>query len=207
LFDAVARHWRHVGSVQFITGPDLATSTVGPHQFLEYLSGRLGGLFIGSPAAAERSMKLLDARPDADGRFRINHFFCFRDSWPEVLRRLVVETRVVLMDLRSFSMRNDGCILELGALVDTVPLGRLVLVIDETTDRAFLARTLEGFWRTLRADSPNRGASLAAVQPIRIESLGDAERRRLIEHLCVAAARDSGPPDATTVAPPPPSPP
>jgi len=198
MFDAVARHWRHVGSVQFITGPDLATSTVGPHQFLEYLSGRLAGLFIGSPAALERGMQLLDSRPDADGRFRINHFFCFRDSWPEVLRRLVAESRVVLMDLRSFSTRNDGCIFELGALVDAVPLGRLVLVVDETTDRAFLDRTLEGFWRTLRADSPNRGASSAAVQPIRVESLGHTERQRLIERLCVAAAGVSGTPGATT---------
>jgi hypothetical protein len=187
MFDAVARHWRHVGSVQFITGHDLATATVGPHQFLEYLSGRLSGLFIGSPGALERSMRLLDTRPDADCRFRINHFFCFRDSWPEVLRRLVDESRVVLMDLRSFTKRNDGCVLELGALVDAVPIGRLVLVVDENTDRDFLDRTLEGFWRTLRADSPNRGASPAAVRPIHVESLGDAERRRLIERLCAAA--------------------
>jgi hypothetical protein len=187
LFDAVAKRWRHVGSVQFITGPDLATSTVEPHQFLEFLTGRLAQLFIGSQAALERRMQLLDVRPDADGRFRINHFFCRSDTWQGVMTRLVQDSDVVLMDLRSFSPVNAGCILEIKELIDVAPVERLVLVIDETTDRTFLDHTLDESWRTMRPDSPNREIPRAALQPFRLQSLGAPERRRLLQRLCLAA--------------------
>jgi len=46
LFDAVTRHWRYLGHVQLITGPDLATATVEPHEFLAFLSGKLDLQFI-----------------------------------------------------------------------------------------------------------------------------------------------------------------
>ena len=39
LLNRVARYWRHIGNVQIITGPDVARSTVHPHQFLDFLSG------------------------------------------------------------------------------------------------------------------------------------------------------------------------
>ena len=40
-FDLVTKHWRHIGSVQLTAGPDLATTTVQPHEFLEFISGKL----------------------------------------------------------------------------------------------------------------------------------------------------------------------
>jgi hypothetical protein len=187
LFDAIAKHWRHVGSVQFITGPDLATSTVEPHQFLEFLTGKLSQLFIGSQEALERRMQLLDVRPDADGRFRINHFFCRSDTWQSVMARLVRDSNAVLMDLRSFSPKNAGCIVEIKELIDVAPLGKLVLVIDKTTDRAFLDETLDQAWQSMHPASPNRETPRAALQPFHLESLGAPERRRLLRRLCSAA--------------------
>jgi hypothetical protein len=41
LFNALGMHWRYVGSIQMIAGPDLATTTIEPHEFLDFLSGRL----------------------------------------------------------------------------------------------------------------------------------------------------------------------
>ncbi|HSL31505.1 MAG TPA: hypothetical protein VK900_20045, partial [Anaerolineales bacterium] len=37
LFDLLAMHWRLVGSIQLIAGPDLAATTVEPHEFLDFL--------------------------------------------------------------------------------------------------------------------------------------------------------------------------
>jgi hypothetical protein len=149
LFDAVAQPWRHVGSVQFITGLDLAAATVEPHQFLDFLTGQLARLFIHGAESLERGMRLLDSRTDADGRFRINQFFCHSDTWQGVVARLVRGSDAVLMDLRSFTPRNAGCIRELRELVDVAPLDRLVLVVDETTDRAFLEDTLATAWSAM----------------------------------------------------------
>jgi len=189
LFEAVTKPWRHAGSIQFITGPDLATSTVEPHQFLEFLTGKLAQLFISGQASLDRRMELLDSRPDADGRFRVNHFFCHADTWQGAVARLVRGSEVVLMDLRSFSPRNAGCVRELKELVNVTPLDRLVLVIDETTERSFLDETLESVWRAMPPASPNRDRPRSDLHLFQLDSVGAAEHRRLLHRLCLAAGR------------------
>ncbi len=37
LFDALATHWRHAGSILLIAGPDLATTTAEPHEIWDFL--------------------------------------------------------------------------------------------------------------------------------------------------------------------------
>jgi hypothetical protein len=48
LFDAFGAHWRYLGPIQLISGPDLATTTIEPHEFLEFLTGKLARRFIGN---------------------------------------------------------------------------------------------------------------------------------------------------------------
>jgi hypothetical protein len=62
----------------------------------------------------------------------------------------------VLMDLRGFSPGNQGCVFEINELLNTVPLDRIVFVVDGTTDDAFLREMFAQGWAMLRADSPNR---------------------------------------------------
>ena len=92
LFDAVTRHWRYLGNVQLITGPDLATATVEPHEFLAFLSGKLDLQFIDGPETLARRVNALDSLPDFDGRFRVNDFCCHDDTWRMTLERLVGES-------------------------------------------------------------------------------------------------------------------
>jgi hypothetical protein len=49
----------------------------------------------------------------------------------------VQQSDAVMMDLRGFRWTNQGCIVELHVLLDTVPLDRILLVVDGTTDEAF----------------------------------------------------------------------
>jgi hypothetical protein len=186
MFDAVAKHWRYLDTVQLIVGPDLVTTTVAPHQFLEYVAGKLPQLFVSDGAALEQRMKGLDSKPDADGRFRVNTFFCHADTWTSVLSRLVRDSHVVLMDLRAFAPDNAGCILELKELINVVPLRQCVLVVDRTTDQSFLERTMEESWHTMESGSPNRASFPAELQPFRLQSLGEAELRGLLRRLCAA---------------------
>lgn len=39
LYDTLGKSWRTVGSIQMIAGPDLATTTIEPHEFLDFVSG------------------------------------------------------------------------------------------------------------------------------------------------------------------------
>lgn len=188
MFAAVARHWRYVGSVQFIAGPDLATATVEPHHFLEYVSGRLSRLFVGTRQSLDSRMVSLDTDADADGRFRINSFFCHDDTWQAALERLVRRTDVVLMDLRRFAPGNAGCARELNELVNVVPLHRVVLVVDAATDDDFLQDTLKAAWQAMAPESPNRATSPADAPVLRLESLGGRELRGLMHRLCSAAS-------------------
>ena len=142
MFDAIGRHWRHVGSIQLIAGPDLATSTVEPHEFLDFIGGKLARRFIDGPLAFQRRRAEMDLKRDFDGRFRVTDFFCQDDTWQMVLRRLVGESDAVLMDLRGFSRTNGGCVFEIQELMKAANPARLLFVTDKTTDEAFLHETI-----------------------------------------------------------------
>jgi hypothetical protein len=146
LFAALATHWRHAGSMELIAGPDLATTTLEPQEFLDFLTGRLGRRFIDEPQTLERRFSEMDTKPDQDGRFRVNDFFCHDDTWRMVLSRLVKESDAVLMDLRGFSSQNQGCVFEVNELINVAPLARVIFVIDHTTDQPFLLENVRQSW-------------------------------------------------------------
>jgi hypothetical protein len=187
LFDALTKHWRHVGSIRLIAGPDLATTTVEPHEFLDFMGGRLARRFIDGPGTFDLRLTEEDDEPDRDGRFRVNDFFCYDDTWRMVLSRLAGESDAVLMDLRGFSPQNAGCIYEINELVNLVPLERVVFVVDDTTDEDFLRRTARECWERMRPTSPNRSSTPEQLRLLRLASSGGGELRRLLRALCAAA--------------------
>ena len=147
LFDALAKHWRHIGSLPLIVGPDLATTTVEPHEIFDFLSGKLARRFIDGLDTLNRRISEMDVEPDGDGRFRVHDFFCHEDAWKMTLSRLVGDTDAVRMDLRGFSQQNRGVTFEIDELINVVPLEHVVFVIDGTTDDRFLRQTLEESWQ------------------------------------------------------------
>lgn len=155
IFDAITKYWRYGGSVQFIAGPDLATSTIKPHGFLAFLSRKLALLFIHSKSELDQRLNSMDLLPDFDGRFRINDFFCFDNTWEMAISKLIQQSDVILMDLRSFSPERKGCIQEIYELINTIPIDRIVLLIDDTTDSNFLKQTIQQCWHAMTIHSPN----------------------------------------------------
>ena len=186
LLDSAARHWRHIGSVQMITGPDVALSTVQPHQFLDFLSRKLDRHFVRDRASLVRSLAERDRARDPDGRFRINNFFCHADSWQAAVPHLVENGEAVLMDLRSFSATNAGCIHELRYLAENVPFCRCLLVVDQTTDEAFLRHTLTTTRDALTPASPNYQRPLADDAIYHFVP-GTTAMRGLLRRICEAS--------------------
>lgn len=164
LFDILSRVWLHSGSISLVAGPDLATSTVEPHEFLDFMGGRLSRQFIQDETDLEYRISHMDLMPDPDGRHRVNEFFCRADTWQTTMNRLAQGSDAVLMDLRSFSGGNHGCIFELGQLINTLLVNRWVLLIDDTTDKLFLETTIRELWQRLDASSPNFGLSKPVVR-------------------------------------------
>jgi len=186
LYRDIARAWRYVGNLCFITGPDLAAATVEPHRFLDYLSGRLNRNFIDSPEALERRMAdLRQHAADLDGRFRAQDYFCYEDTWKMVLSRLAADSDAVLMDLRGFTPNNAGCIFEIQELVQHVDLARVTFVIDPSSDEAFLRKSVEEAWGRLKADSPNHGHAVQ-VRLFRLGRTPGADFRNLLNELAKA---------------------
>ena len=189
LFDKLRRHWQYAGSISMIAGPDLATSTVEPHEFLDFLSGRLARQFVANEHDLKNRAAKVDLAPDPDGRYRINEFFCHSDTWQMTMEQLAATSDAVLMDLRSFSPANQGCIFELGRLVDGVDLDRVVFLVDSTTDRGFLEATLRRLWQGMSADSPNETAPSPTVRAFKIERQSESELRALMKLLLAPRSR------------------
>ena len=187
LIDALAKHWRYIGSLLLFTGPDLATTTVKPHDFLDFLSGRLRRRFITTTAALERHLAQLDEQPDPDGRFRINDFFCYEDTWQMVVRRLVKEVDATIIDLRGFTGAQTGCVFEIQLVINTVPLERVVTVVDRTTNEPAVLAVAVDAWANLDVNSPNAGCPSPLLRVWRVDK-GTNEVRPLLRAICGAAA-------------------
>jgi hypothetical protein len=185
LFDALEKHWRRVGSIQMIAGYDLASRTIEPHEFLDFVTGKLARRFIDGDEALQRRLAEADDRPDRDGRFRVNDFFCYDDTWRSVLSSLVHDSHAVLMDLRGFSPRNAGCVFEIGELFRMVPLERVLFVVDGRTDTAFLDDT----FRRASATASRARSAAAPMQPrvLTCETLDTGTLDRLLVALAIAA--------------------
>ncbi len=175
LFDKLRKHWQSLGSIMMIAGPDLATAAVEPHEFLEFVSGHQSRRFITGRNVLFERIRDADWDPDPDGRYRVNEFFCQSDTWQMTMEQLAKRTDAVLMDLRSFTPANQGCIFELGRLVDGVDLARVLFVIDATSDEAFLRETLWFLWHNMASNSPNAAVASPQARVLRITSQSEHE--------------------------------
>jgi hypothetical protein len=187
LFARVTTHWRHAGSVHLIAGPDLAMTTVEPHEFLDFIHGRLARRFIDGDATFGRRLAEMDLGPDRDGRYRVNDFFCFDNAWRAVVSHLARSSDAVLVDLRGFSRQNAGVVFELNTLVDAVPLERVVMAVDDTTDAAFLEETIQKARSQMSAESPNRSGNGTSLATVRVQDRSLRELPLLLSALARAA--------------------
>ena len=187
LYDSLGKYWRNVGSIQMIAGPDLATTAIEPHEFLEFLSGKLSRRFVDSGTTLDLRMTQMDLAADGDGQFRVTEFFCHDDTWKLTLARLADESDAVLMDLRGFSQNNAGCVFEINELFHLVSLVRVVFVIDAGTDQTFLRQTMQQAWRQLKERSPNRRPGGGKVSLVQMADRNRSPMSDLLRALCAAA--------------------
>jgi hypothetical protein len=142
---------------------------------------------VSGRADLERRISGMDMLADPDGRRRVNEFFCHADTWQMTMHALAGSSHAVLMDLRGFSSANQGCLFELGELLNFVDLDRVLFVIDPSTDRRFLESSLAQLWESVPAASPNRKNASPAARLLELESNpAESTLRRLFAGLCAS---------------------
>jgi hypothetical protein len=170
--------------VQLIAGVDLAMRTVDPGDLLALLNGRLAELYVRAPQDVPQRIDRLDLQPDPDGRFRINEVYCHDSTWKPALEALLDASDTVLMDLRSFSANNAGCVFELEQIVRRLASDNIVLVCDKTTDLQLLRQILGDAWAAARRDGRARGTGRVSV--VRVERDSRADVAVLMQRLLAA---------------------
>jgi tetratricopeptide (TPR) repeat protein len=163
LFDLLSARLRHAGPIALIAAPDLASRSIDPAKLLAFVSGRLKRLFVIEPTDLDRRIHAVDDRPDVEGSYRVDELFCGKDAWQAAALSLMGNCDLVLMDLRGFSPDNKGCVFELQSLIARVPLGKIMLLTDATTDLAFLRQTLDACWHAAQSRSARAGGSLVLL--------------------------------------------
>ena|SRR5947208_366168 len=181
LFDLLAGRWRYAGSIELISATDVARGRFEPDEFLDFLSGQLASAYISSDTDLDRRVAGLDLRPDPDGRYRVNEFFCRNDTWQQTVTKLMTQSDLVAMDLRAFTSARKGSIFELGALIDEVPLHRVALLIDQTTDEPLLRRTIADLWQRMKPQSPNAYGGIGRVRMLDLACGYRLAARRLMQ--------------------------
>lgn len=134
LFDRVIERWRLTGNTLLIAGTDLLERTLDADDLWAFIGGQLRQRFVLTPADLAVRLGDLELQQDLDGRHRVNELYCHDSTWQAVLDALVQRADVVLMDLRSFQKRNQGCAHELAVLARAPGLARVVVLVDGDTD-------------------------------------------------------------------------
>jgi hypothetical protein len=199
LFRVVSRHWRHVGPIAILGGKDLATAALELDEFMAFLRRDLLNVFVSDPAATLEALAVSSARRDADGRFRCQQRWCFRDTWEDTAKGLIARAAVVLVDVRSLKDKaayreritteserphhtvEEGIDFELKTLKALYALDRSVLIHDGSG-------VLEERLKALGIDS-------SSVTRVRLTGDESADVSSLLDKLarhCLTTARENG---------------
>lgn len=183
LYDSITTYWLRQGGICMISGPDLATSTIEPHEFYDYIGGNLSRYFINSEEELNQKISDIDYKPDPDGNYRVNDFFCKTDSWFITMQKLAQICDKIIMDLRSFSENNKGCIDELKHLLKSIPINQVVLITDGTTNISFLNSSVKKIFKDAPDSSPNKTKTKDDLIIYNLTRRNKKETEKLIELL------------------------
>lgn len=147
LFDHVAKHWRHIGPINMIGGPDFALMNLDIKEayYLIFKRPVIHELFIDEPAALKERLATMRMSylPSHDKQYTVNEFFCTDNMWQKTVTKLAAQTNHVLLDLRGFSNERKGAEFELHLLGEMNLLEHTTIVVDSHTDWDAIRGALE----------------------------------------------------------------
>jgi len=167
LIDTMDDSWRRTGRLDLTVGLDLALRAVNTLALENFFLGRVHRYFFRSRADVQERLARLPQAMALDGRYPLNELHCLLDTWEWVVDTLVREARVVLMDLRGLSQSNTGALQELSMVIPWLPLSRIVILSDHTTDERLLTEGIQDSWCRVPPGSPNFHQSRGTLRLLR----------------------------------------
>lgn len=146
LMDLLDDTWRRIGRIDTVVGLDLALHTLNALALEDFLRGRIHRQFVKHAFEVPERVASLPSRRSVDRRYPLNELHCLPDSWQPVVRALLQQADVVLIDVRGLRAENHGALFELDLAVRIVPLQRLVLIADPHTERTLVERVVHAAW-------------------------------------------------------------
>jgi hypothetical protein len=193
LLDELEYGWRFIGPIVLIGATDVAKRTIDPAKAADFLRRRMEDIFVPSLHVLHKRVAAMDETPDPDGRYRVNEFFCFDNTWREAVRRLLDSSDAIVLDLSEFTAGRAGTAWELGQLRERGALPRTVFLVSDQTD-------LDAVCAALHLPP---GAELPAGAVLRVDASLDGAQviEALVRRIPEAPARPEGAPAATAPAP------
>jgi hypothetical protein len=186
LLDGLQARWRYLGPVHQIGGPDMVAMNVDPYEAAMFLASRLHELFLPAALDTAQLQARLDARPDRDGRYRINEVFCFNSAWRRTVEQLMQLSDAIVLDLRGLTAQREGTSFEIARLAALGRLDRVLALGDAATDWAHVDALLQRHGADgrqlprLQADAAGHG-----------EAAAEALFRQLVQAVTTSAARQA----------------
>jgi hypothetical protein len=133
LLDDLNDTWRRIGAIDLLAASDVASRTLESRMLEAFLLRRGDDQFLRSEADLNLRIEQRRSRIEGDARYPVDPFFCHESIWWTAFTKLAEKSDVVMMDVRGFTTRNEGCVRELTYLLQH-PLRQVVLVGDSRTD-------------------------------------------------------------------------
>lgn len=169
----LTNEWQWIGVRLRLDGP--GTTGHKLRDLVNFAAGRLDRSIVEDDAELTAALADFRERPDKRLRFPVNSVQCSNRVWKDAVDRLLDRSDAVVMDLASLGPQNKGVAYEVGRLFARIALARIVLLIDDSTDREVLRELVANAWAAIPSDSPNAHASEPSLRVF--DMGGGAERR------------------------------
>ena len=97
-------------------------STASPEGVLRFATHCMGRHFVRSSADLEKRLKAAQCRPAFDGRYELQEYPCFDDTWRPTMERLAAVADVILVVVRGYTPTRLGTTFELATVKRTANL-------------------------------------------------------------------------------------
>lgn len=171
------RKLRRLGNVFVLRGGAVLFDPDHVGELGAILRGRADDLIATTRAEVDERLTAFTPRKRLGGWFDTCSIMCSDAIWTYALERMMERVDAVVVDLWHLTSDRVGISIELGLLLDRVPVERIVMVAAPGTDPGVLERQLRSAWDTLAVDSPNRRDRTVDLVAIRVDKLGTVTDR------------------------------
>jgi hypothetical protein len=158
--------WKRVGMIEHLEGFDTVGTNPEVRKAVE--SDEIDRAIAMDMEQVRAQMAMATSETDQDLLFRRHSFQCSMNTWEEGIQAMMDRADVIVMDLSSFSEKNQGSAWELGQLLNRVPLNRVTVLINQSTEIDGVRRILDAKAMEMSANSPNASNPEAKWQLINI---------------------------------------